>query len=63
MGYPFEHDPNVVLMHLVLIPGLGGRNWLHRCHTAGTTSQHHFLSGASSTFACQTLFMVLLTPK
>jgi hypothetical protein len=29
----------------------GGRNWLHRCRTTGTTSQHGFLSGASSTFA------------
>jgi hypothetical protein len=28
-----------------------GCNWVQRCYTASTTSQHHFLSGASSTFA------------
>jgi hypothetical protein len=50
-GYPFEWGTHTVLMHLVPIPGSGGHDWLHRCHTADTTSQHHFLPGASSTFA------------
>jgi hypothetical protein len=35
-GYHFEWDPDVVMMHLVLIP------WPHRYHIAGTTSQHRF---------------------
>jgi hypothetical protein len=29
----------------------GGRNWLHRCHTASTTSPYCFLPGASGTVA------------
>jgi hypothetical protein len=48
-GYPFERDPDVVLIG----PDswFGGRDWLHRCRAAGTTSQHRFLRGGSSTFA------------
>jgi hypothetical protein len=48
-GYPFERGPDIVLMQcprfLVLGPWLAAR-----CHTAGTTSQHRFLPGASRTF-------------
>jgi hypothetical protein len=29
----------------------GGRDWLHKCRTGGTTSQHFFLPGASNIFA------------
>jgi hypothetical protein len=29
----------------------GGHDWLYRCRSAGTTSQHRFFPGASSTFA------------
>lgn len=34
-GHPFEGGSDVVLMHLAPIPSTGGRDWLHRCLTAG----------------------------
>jgi hypothetical protein len=38
-GYPFEHDPNIVLVHLALIP----HPWVVTGCTVGTISQYHFL--------------------
>jgi hypothetical protein len=48
-GYPFERGTNVVLLHWDPIHGSGAGcgDWLHRCRTAGTTSQHRFLPGPS----------------
>jgi hypothetical protein len=48
--YPFKWVLDVVLMYVAPIPGTGAATGCTNV-TAGTTSQHHFLPGASSRFA------------
>jgi hypothetical protein len=56
-GYQFKQGPDIALMHLAPIPGLGGHGWLHWCRTASTTSQHRFFPRANSTLRwCSSLY-------